>query len=439
MKTAFKITLFLLLSLSVVVSAFAGGEKKPSVEKVKLVYLSKWNVGEVTQQIINDAIEDWMKDHPNVEVERLWSGRDVNAKLMAMLQAGTPPDFYDEDPMIIEESLGKAGLALDLTPYLKTVKAYDMDKTVYECFSKGFFEPWTFRGEINCLPIQQYITVFWYDKTLFKKLGITKTPNTWPEFLELCEYIKSKGIAPIVMDGGVSFYNMYYFSHLADRIEGKNALLEAIYDKTGASWDKPGFLKAQQMVVELRNKGYFIKGFEGYQFPAGQIDWVQRKGALLLIHTYMPIEVKDAKPADFVFGCFPFPSVPGGKGSQYEITSIVGGVGILKSTKDPDLAFDLLKRLVSKKVQTRFAQEALNVPTIVGVDLPDIFKDLEDIMKKQTGTFRDYASGPGQFEPEYAQTIMYPLNEQVLFGKLTPEEFIKQIKQKSIEYWKKKQ
>ena len=150
----------------------------------------------------------------------------------------------------------------------------------------------------------------------------------------------------------------------------------------------------------------------------------------------MPIEVADAKPDDFVFGSFPFPSVPGGKGSQYDITSIVGGVAILKATKDPDLAFDMLKRLVSQETQTRFAQEALNVPSIMGPKLPDIFKDLEAIMAKQTGTFMDYAGGPGQFEPEYAQTIMFPLNQDVLFGKLAPEDFIKQVKAKSIDYWK---
>lgn len=438
MRTALKIGLFSLLVLLLLAgTAFAGGGQEKA-EKVKLVYLSKWNVGEVTQEIVNDAIEGWIEDNPTVEVERLWSGRDVNAKLMAMIQGGESPDFYDEDPNLVEESLGKAGLALDLTPYLNSVSAHGSDKKVIDTFSKGFFEPWTFRGEINTLPIQQYITVFWYDKTLAKKWGFTKTPDTWPEFLSTSAKIKNAGLAPIVMDGGINFYNMYYFSHLADRIEGMNALLGAIYDKSGASWNKPGFLKAQQYVKELRDKNYFIDGFEGYQFPAGQIDWVQRKGAFLLIHTYMPIEVADAKPDDFVFGSFPFPSVPGGKGSQYDITSQVGGVAILKSTKDPDMAFDMLKRLVSMDTQTRMAQEALNVPTIVGPKLPDIFKDLEAIMAKQTGTFKDYSGGPGAFEPEYAETIMYPLNEQVLFGKLTPQQFISQLKEKSIAYWKNK-
>ncbi|OHD27648.1 MAG: hypothetical protein A2064_09270 [Spirochaetes bacterium GWB1_66_5] len=428
---AFKWVLCLLLILAVASVAFAQ-------KKTTLVYLSKWSEGEVTQKIIDDTIEAWIKDNPSVNVEREWAGRGVNAKLMAMIQAGTPPDFYDEDPKVIEESIGKAGQALDLLPYLKKVKAYQSDKAVIDTFSKGFFNMITFRGQVNCLPIQQYLTSFWYDKTLWKTLGMGKTPDTWAQFLDSCAKIKGQNLAPIVMDGGVNFYNMYYFSHLADRYEGMNALLTAIYDKDGSDWDKPGFLKAQKNVKELRDKGYFIKGFEGYQFPAGQIDWAQRQGVFLLIHSYMPIEVKDAKPDDFVFGSFPFPSVPGGKGQQYQLTSVFGGVGILKATKNADLAFDLLKRMVAKDVQQRFAEEALNVPVIMDVPLPDIFSDLAAIMKKQTGTFTDYSGGPGQFEPEYAQKIMYPLNQDVLFGKLSPEDFVKQVKAKSIEYWKSK-
>jgi ABC-type glycerol-3-phosphate transport system substrate-binding protein len=162
MRTALKIGLLSLLVLLLAANVFAGGGQE-KVEKVTLVYLSKWNVGEKTQEIVNDAIEGWVTDNPTVEVERLWSGRDVNAKLMAMLQGGNAPDFYDEDPNLIEESLGKAGLALDLTPYLESVDAHNSSKKVIDTFSKGFFEPWTSRGEINTLPIQQYLTVFFYD------------------------------------------------------------------------------------------------------------------------------------------------------------------------------------------------------------------------------------------------------------------------------------
>lgn len=449
MKKTLTILLALLIVLFLAAPVFAGGGKEEASggaeetetakeKKLDLVYLSKWNPGEVTQLIIDDVIEQYNNEHDNVTITPTWAGREVNVKLMAMLQAKSQVDFYDEDPNLIEESLGKSGLALDLTPYLKNVKAYDQDKMVIDTFSKGFFEPWTFRGEINSLPIQQYLTMMWYDKTMFKELGISKLPATWPEFIQLCETLKSKGVPPLVQDGGVDFYNLYYYAHTVQRILGSGAVVDAVNDKTGAAWDKPGYLEAAKKVYELSSNGYFIDGFEGYQFPAGQIDWAQREGAMLLIHTYMPIEVADAVPDDFVFGCFPFPSIPGGKGNRYDIASVVGAIAILKATEDPDVAFDFLKRIVSKETQTRFAQEAKNVPAITGVPLPAIFSDLEEIMEKQTGTFKDISGGPGAFEPQYAQTIMYPMASKLLFGDVTPEEFIAQVKEKSIAYWKNK-
>ena len=84
------------------------------------------------------AINDWIKDNPTVR----WSGSGPAAgkhQAHGHDPGGTPPDFYDEDPKVIEKSIGKAGQALDLPRYLKKVKAYQSDKTVLDTFSKGFF------------------------------------------------------------------------------------------------------------------------------------------------------------------------------------------------------------------------------------------------------------------------------------------------------------
>ncbi len=102
------------------------------------------------------------------------------------------------------------------------------------------------------------------------------------------------------------------------------------------------------------------------------------------------------------------------------------------------MAFDFLKSLASKKVQTRFANEALNVPVILDVPLPMIFSDLGAIMKKQTGSFKDVSGGPGAFEAEFQQQITFPLIDQLMFGKISPEAYVQQTKAKAIEYWQKK-
>jgi len=416
----------------------AAAETTAEAEPIKIVYMAKWNEGEILQGIINDVLDQYMADNPNVTIEKIWGGREVNAALMAAIQAGNPPDIYDEDPQIVNYSLGKDGLAVELSDYIANETAYNEDVKVQDVYIKGITEAWKYEGNLYALPTHQFVSVFWYDKTMFSELGISGTPSTWTEFMTLCETIKSKDIPPLVQDGGINFYNSYYFTYLADRIEGMGAFREAVFDKTGASLDKPGFLEAAKKVEELYDAGYFIKGFEGYQWPAGQIDWAQRAGAMMLNHTYLPIEVKDSLPEDFVFGAFPFPAVEGGKGSQYELDSIIGAVAILKSSKYPDVCFDIAKRLLSVETQSRIMNEAWTLPVRSDIDLPEQFVDLEDIFSKQTGAFKAYAGGPGQIEPEWEQQVFYPLDDQLLFGKITGEEFMKQLKEKTIAYWANK-
>ena len=406
---------------------------------VTIVYMAKWNEGEVLQGIINDELDKYMEDHPNVTIEKIWGGREVNVSLMATIQAGNPPDIYDEDPALINHSIGKEGLALDLTSYIENETAYGEDVKVIDLYAPGYFEPVKWEdGKIYAMPTHQFICVFWYNKTQFEELGITKTPDTWSEFLDLCEEIKGQGVAPLVQDGGIDFYNSYYYTWLADRIEGPGAFREAVFDKTGASFDKPGFLEAAEKVAELYEKGYFIDGFEGYQWPAGQIDWAQGAGAIMLNHTYLPIEIADAVPDDFVFGAFPVPAVEGGKGDQYELDQIVGASAILESSEHPDVAFDILKRILTVEAQTRIIDEALTLPVRTDITLPEQYVDIEGIFANQTGSFTAYAGGPGQIEPEW-ETVFYSLDDQLLFGKISPEDFIKELKEHTISYWEGKE
>lgn len=413
-------------------------EETMTTEPVKIVWMSSWNPDEPIQKIINDMLDQYTKDHPNVTIERIWGGREVNTNLMATIQAGNPPDIYDDDPGIINNSIGKEDLALELTDLINNTSAFNEDKKIIDIYTPGFLDASKLGDKLYSFPYDQYVSVFWYNKTLFTKLGISSTPNTWSEFLALCETIKGKDVPPLVQDGGINFYNSYYLTWLVDRILGMNAFRETVFDDTGASWDNPGILQAAKMVNELVTKGYFIKGFDGYQWPAGQIDWAQGAGAMMLNHTYLPIEVKDSLPADFVFGAFPFPAVEGGKGSQYDMDSIPGAIAILKSSAHTDIAFDIVKRIISEEIASRIINEAWTLPARPGIKLPAQFVDLENIFKKQTGSFRAYAGGPSQIEPEWEQKVFYPLDDKLLFGKISPENFVKQIKEQTIAYWASK-
>ena len=413
-----------------------------ATEEITIHFWSKFTAEESGGLVMARLFEQYMEDNPNVKIVSNFAGRGVSTALMSAIQAGNPPDIYDEDPFQIHNTIGREGLAVDLMPYIENETGWKEDKKIIDIVFPGYFDAWNYEGEgVTCLSYQTLLSSIWYNKTLWSNLGLTENdiPATWSEFTDLCEKIKASGVAPISQDGGIDFYNFYWYSYMADRMEGPGALREAITDRTGASWDKPGFLEAAKKLEEIVNSGYFIEGFEGYMWPAGQIDWAQGKGAMILIHNYFVSEVADAVPDDFVFGSFPFPTIEGGEGNRFDLAVYPMGASILKSSEHIDISFDILKRTLSLEWQQELTDKTGSLPVRAeGVVLSETIEDLQGILESQTAFFKDYGTGSGHVEPELQTTVILPLTDRLIKGLMTAEDFIKELKEGCIKYWDKK-
>ena len=53
-------------------------------------------------------------------------------------------------------------------------------------FGEGDLENLTIDGEITSIPFEKAGAVFYYNKEVFEKAGITEFPKTWDELLEAC-------------------------------------------------------------------------------------------------------------------------------------------------------------------------------------------------------------------------------------------------------------
>jgi ABC-type glycerol-3-phosphate transport system substrate-binding protein len=171
---------------------------------------------------------------------------------------------------------------------------------------------------------------------------------TWDEFLQLLDTLKKNnpGVAPLGADGNIDFYNNWWFTYLAIRLAGLDAFRQAAYDKTGAGWNQPVFLKAAQMVRELQDRGYFQKGFEGSVYPAAQAQWVNGKVGMMLMGAWLPKEVEAQAPKSFKMGMFAFPNIDGGKGNDL-VEYWANVYSVLKSSKHPEAAVKWLKFMTS--------------------------------------------------------------------------------------------
>jgi raffinose/stachyose/melibiose transport system substrate-binding protein len=443
------VAVLLLSALPVVAGGKGEAAEKAAGKPAQLVFLSIDSKNDKETELLQKTIDEFNSDNKwNATIEPIWGGLEVPSRLQAMLEAGTPPDLFQYAPDLIEEMLVPDGRALPLNNYLKTEKAYKEDVLLKDLFVSGLIENLCTApdGNVYTFPFRWYTQVFWYNKQYARQLGVCsecdplkadgKIPETWSEFIDLCKYLKSKGVPPIVADGGINYYNLTYFGYLCDRVMGPYALRNAVSDKTGAKLDNPGFLEAAKRLEEIAKNGYIIEGADGYQWPAGQIDWANGAGFMLLLHTFMPQQVADVvAQRDWEWGCFPFPSSSGWKGKRFDLDAMANGTAILSSCKNPDAAFDFLKRTMTVEYQTEFAEKILQLPCRKGIPLPAIYADLEKILSKQTGIFDTYGMVPSALPSEYNAKVLLPLDDQLFFGDITAEQFISKWKEEHKKFY----
>ncbi len=420
-------------------------------EPIELVFLSIEAEGDKATEVLKTAIEDFNNDNEyNATVTPIWAGLEVPAKLQAMLQSGEPPDIFQYSPELISEMLVPDGLAVPLDDFMANTNAYKEEVKIKDLFVTGLLENLCKDkdGTIYTFPMRWYPQVFWYNKAYARELGVISgegdpiaadgmIPDTWPKFMELCDYLKGKGVAPIVADAGINYYTLSYFGYFCDRIMGMGALREAVEnDPTGAKIDDPGFLEAAKCVETIAQNDWVIEGADGYQWPAGQIDWANGAGFMLLLHTFMPQQVAEVvAERDWEWGAFPFPSNEGWEGSRFDLDALANGAAILTNCPNKDAAFNFLLRTMTAEYQSKYSQEVLQLACRQGIPAPEIFKDLEKILANQTGTFRTYGMTPQALPSEYNAKVMLPLDDELFLGKISAEDFIKQWKEQHIAFY----
>jgi len=405
-------------------------------EPVTISWWSTWNPGEKLQEVFEEIVNNYMAENPNVTVDVKWLGRDNLVKVTAALQAGAEtPDIINYGLSGLYNGLIKNDLALSLDEYM-TENAYGEDVPFIDVFAPGTFDNWKpiTDNKIYSIPHYEHTGLLWYDKAKFDKLGITEVPETWDDFLATCEILKENGVAPLVVDGNIDFYCSYYYYWLTNRLLGPKELLMASLDKKGKSWDNPLFLEAAKKIQELVDKEYFIEGYKGYQWPAGQIDWAQGNGGYLLMGTWITVEVQDNLPDDFEVAGIPFPTVDG-KGDIHDVELYQVGFAILKNAENPEVCMDFLKYCLTQESQEKIGGAGAAAAVRKGV--ASNYPFIDEVLNNATSTHAYIDNLPG-INAEWTLKVFYPLTKELVHGTVSAEEFIGQIKQQSIDYWANK-
>ncbi len=73
----------------------------------------------------------------------------------------------------------------------------------------------------------QISSVFWYNKSLFKKLDLSP-PDNWEQFEHVCEKLKHTGITPVYLGNKDLWPAGNVMGHLVSRIVGETEYHNAL-------------------------------------------------------------------------------------------------------------------------------------------------------------------------------------------------------------------
>ena len=302
---------------------------------VEITMWSMWNAAEPQGQAIIDAAAQFEEEtgcHVNIE----FRGRDIKTIINTSLQGG-------EDIDIFEEAYDR--IYLQYAPY-----CYDMTEMAeaagYADFSYPLFNKMTTDatgGKLVSVAEQPNVGGIFYDKAKFEAAGITETPETWDEFLAVCQQLVDAGFQPLALD---STYADFTFGYHLNRYVDE--------DSTRALSLNGGW---------SQNPGVLAEGAPD-EYPAGQNKIGFENVAMVVCADYVTSEVNNNTGAGIEWGVFNYPTVPVEDGGNGATGSYAGAnsLAITSYTENPQAAFDFVMMLVSGDVDQKRADSVPQIP-----------------------------------------------------------------------------
>jgi sn-glycerol 3-phosphate transport system substrate-binding protein len=261
-------------------------------------------VGGPITKIIDGYAADFEKENPGIKLKPIYSGsyQESIAKALTAVKSGDPPvtsillstDMFtliDEDAIV---------------PFDDLIKTAD-DKAWLKSFYPGFMENSQTGGKTWGIPFQRSTIVMYYNKDLFKEVGLdpNQPPATWQQQVQYAQKLTKRDASGNVTQWGVqipsSGFPYWLFQGLA--IENGVNLMNSAGTQT--YYDKPEVIAALQYWVDL------VKKYKVH--PEGIVEWgttpkdfFERKVAMMWTTTGNLTNVK--ANAKFDFGVAMLPS-----------------------------------------------------------------------------------------------------------------------------------
>ncbi|HHX24766.1 MAG TPA: extracellular solute-binding protein, partial [Thermoanaerobacterales bacterium] len=381
---------------------------------------------------VDFAIEKFKEKYPDVKIIT-----DIGPKNAETLRprfvAGNPPDVImanyselDYFALIADDQLAP------IDEVLASPVPGNESKTLEDLFVPGILDRGESNGKRYILPGFVHYYGFWYDKALFDENGWS-APNNYDELMSVSQQIQEAGeVSPFTYQGLYPSYLLrtMFFPLVASH--GGTQAIDDIDNLVPGAWQSEAVINAARDIQEFTAK-YLMDGTIALNHTQAQMEFINRRAAMIPCGTYLENEMKGNWPDDFELKYMFTPVRDDNGGSKYTWATC-DFVSIPSKAKNPEMAKEFLKILYTDDVRAIGAEKAGGVNPIVGG--ADGFEELLPASVVYTNDMLSSDDAVvifGKYEIWY-KTIYKKAQDSLtalVTGKYTPEEFAEEVEKEA--------
>ena len=319
--------------------------------KVELNFFHRWP-NEPRNTYFENLVKDFEAANPNITVKVDKVINDTyKDKVRVTVGSAQAPDVFFSWSGSFAASLVATGNVMELDDRLAS------DAEFADQFVANQLPPFQVDGKQVGLPIGMIGKVFFYNTKIFADNSV-QPPETWDELLEVCETLKGAGVTPIAYGSKDQWTIAHYVGTLNQRIVDP-AVTEADYDPATGEFTDPGYVEALERFTELLP--YMNDNPNAIGHQQARDSWLAGDAAIMYLESG---EFNYIEDETFAWSTFDFPSLPGGKGDQAQLTGAPEGFMIAKNSAHPEEAWTFLKFMLSPEKGTLWTDETGDLTAI---------------------------------------------------------------------------
>ncbi len=388
----------------------AGYSEAAANEQVTLRYSSYLLDPAQASKVYYDAIKEFEDQNPHIHIEADYiQNAGYTAGIKIRLLGGEKLDVFDTwSPSLFEEFRQlNPNLYMELT-----------DKDFLQQFLPGTLEPVTIDGKVYAVPEVMQSDGLLYNKTLFEQLNL-QVPQTWVEFITVCEKLKQEGIIPVAMDAEWHTAQFFWGSMMSNN--GADAQWTRKLENGEIQITDPIFVDAIRKHKELIDRGFVPEDWLNMKQEQSKDLIVQGKAGMMVTGTWSYRSIMERNSnyeIDFMV-------VPGDEKAVLNIN--IGTYRVIHAnTEHPEEARKFVEFMNNRETQEKLAKGVLAVPSVTGakVDHPIVKRIAEAVERGEAATY-----WPHTVSTESLQVKILEGVNKYLTGTHTFEDALKEIQQ----------